>query len=152
MSTREPQAAESPSFRCPVCGKSLPYDPPVPRFDAPCSGCGGMIWCRRRVARGKTLLEVLPDRMPEPWDVEQIADALIREDAASEVVVVLHRLVSLESAFVARLVTLNKRIRSSGGRLVLCGLSPVVREVFEHLRLDRAFDISDGGIEVMQSD
>ncbi len=143
MQTLKTPSVEGAWLQCPVCGKALPYEPSIPRFDAPCSGCGCLVWCRRRVTNGETILEVLPDRLPEPWEVEQVADALVRE-AAARVVVDLHRLDSLESAFVARLVSLNKRVRSAGRQLVLRGLSPVVREMFGHLRLDKAFDISDG--------
>jgi stage II sporulation protein AA (anti-sigma F factor antagonist) len=89
-------------------------------------------------------LVVLPHRTPEPWDVQQVLDGLIRNNAAPHVVVDLSQLDTVDSSFVARLVTMNKHIRSSGGRFVLCGLSPVVREVFEHLRLDKAFEIREG--------
>jgi anti-sigma B factor antagonist len=90
------------------------------------------------------VLEVLPQRTPEPWDVQQVIESLIRNAAAPRVVVDLSQLDTVDSSFVARLVTMNKHIRSSGGRLILCGLSPVVCEVFEHLRLDKAFEISGG--------
>ena len=141
MNAREKKPADEAVYRCPVCNHGLTHDPPVPRFDAPCSECGGHIWCRRRETSGDTILEVLPGRTPEPWDVDQVADSLIRHGAAARVVVDLRRLDMVDSAFVARLLAMHKRIRSSGGHLVLCGLCPVVREMFEHLRLDKAFEI-----------
>jgi anti-anti-sigma factor len=143
MNAREKKPADEAVYRCPVCNHGLTHDPPVPRFDAPCSECGCHIWCRRRAASGDTILEVLPRRTPEPWDVDQVVESLIRQDAAARVVVDLRRLDMVDSAFVARLLAMHKRIRSSGGHFVLCGLCPVVREMFEHLRLDKAFEISD---------
>ncbi len=131
-------------YRCPVCGRALHHEPALPRFDAPCPGCGCHIWCRRRVVSGDTILDALPQRTPEPWDVQQVVDSLIRDGAATRVVVDLSQLDTVDSSFVARLVSMNKHIRSTGGRLILCGLSPVVREVFQHLRLDRAFEIREG--------
>ena len=131
------------SYRCPVCGMAIHHEPSLPRFDAPCSGCGCHIWCRRRIPSGDTVLEVLPQRTPEPWDVKQVVDALIDHGAAGRVVMDLSRLDTVDSSFVARLVAMNKHIRSVGGRFILDGLSPVVREVFEHLRLDKAFELSN---------
>jgi anti-anti-sigma factor len=143
MNAQEMKSADDVSYQCPVCGKANQQEPSLPRFDAPCSGCGCHIWCRRRVSSGDTVLEVLPQRTPEPWDVEQVVDALIRHGVASRVVVDLSRLDTVDSSFVARLVSMNKHIRAAGGRFILCGLSPVVREVFQHLRLDKAFELSN---------
>ena len=144
MDANARKSVDEISYQCPVCGQALHHEPSLPRFDAPCSGCGCHIWCRRRVTSGDTVLVVLPHRTPEPWDVQQVLDGLIRNNAAPHVVVDLSQLDTVDSSFVARLVTMNKHIRSSGGRFVLCGLSPVVREVFEHLRLDKAFEIREG--------
>jgi anti-anti-sigma regulatory factor len=44
---------------------------------------------------------------------------------------------------VARLVSLNKRLRSAGNSLAVCGLRPVVREVFHRLRLATILTIAD---------
>jgi anti-anti-sigma factor len=87
------------------------------------------------------VLEVLPRRTPEPWDVEQLVESLVQQRAATRVVVDLRLLDVVDSAFVARLLAMHKRIRASGGHLVLCGLCPVVREMFQHLRLEKAFEI-----------
>jgi anti-anti-sigma factor len=143
MNAQDMKSADDVSYQCPVCGMAIHHEPSLPRFDAPCPGCGCHIWCRRRAANGDTVLEVLPQRTPEPWEVKQVVDALIRRGAASRVVMDLSRLDTVDSSFVARLVSMNKHIRSVGGCFILCGLSPVVREVFEHLRLDKAFELSN---------
>ena len=89
------------------------------------------------------LLEALPDRTPEPQEVEAAVDALLDGGEASRIVLDMTRLELVSSAFVARLVSMNKRLRASGAELVLCGMSPVIREVFAQLHLDRAFLIVD---------
>ena len=132
------------SYHCPICGKTLPYEPSLPRFDAPCSECGCHLWCRRRASNGEVVLEVLPGRTPEPEEVEQLVEALFRKLAAVRVVVDLSRLASIDSRLTARLVSMNKFLRSSGGRLVLRGLCPVVREILGHFRLEKVFEIVDG--------
>ncbi len=141
MNTRDKELAKEVLYQCPVCGHGLPHEPPMPRFDAPCSDCGYHIWCRRRTPSDDVVLEVLPGRTPDPWDVEQLVESLIQQRPAARVVVDLHLLDLVDSAFVARLLAMHKRIRASGGQFVLCGLCPVVREMFQHLRLEKAFEI-----------
>jgi anti-anti-sigma regulatory factor/DNA-directed RNA polymerase subunit RPC12/RpoP len=139
------------SYHCPVCGNTLPFEAPVVRFDAPCSGCGSHIWCRQRSVAGseELVLEVLPERTPQPWDVDHVVSALVRNGTFERVVLDMSRLEIVNSSFVARLVAMNKKIRAVGGRLYLQGLSPVMREIFGQLRLDKAVLIigDDGTVE-----
>jgi len=135
-------AAEA-SYQCPVCGKALPYKPSLPRFDAPCSECGYHLWCRRLTSDGEVVLDVLPERTPELGEVEQLVEALVREHAAVRVIVDMSRLGSIDSPLTARLVSMNKFLRSSGGQLVLRGLCPIVREIICHFRLEGVLAIAD---------
>src|SRR5438477_13146994 len=71
-----------------------------------------------------------------------LAEAMGRElmDAtegrpAPNVIVDLSKLTYLSSVGYGPLITLRSRVRSAGGRLILCGLSGVVKEVFEATRL-----------------
>ena len=144
MNARFGAGGQGSVYRCPICGNTLPWEAPLPRFDAPCSGCGGFVWCRQLEAAGGRVLEVLPDRVPEIKDLESLVTALSRNGPAGAVVCDLSRLEMVSSAFVARLVTLNKRLRTVGGRLELSGMAPVVRDVFRTLHLDQAFAIRGG--------
>jgi hypothetical protein len=117
-------------------------------YDAPCTECGFVLWCRKRVIEGLVLLEALPGRTPGLWDVEQVAEAVLHGGdvggpAVEGVVFNLGLLDFVSTSLVARLVTLNKRVRSAGSRLVLCELRPIVREVFNRFRLYTAFKIVD---------
>ena len=141
MNARLHAAVDAAGCRCPICGNSLPREAPLPRFDAPCSGCGGFVWCREQDSEQGIALEVLPDRIPEPTDLERLANALIERGGSERVIVDLTRLEMVSSAFVARLIALNKRLRGAGRSLELAGMTPVVREVFRTLHLDRAFSI-----------
>jgi anti-anti-sigma factor len=132
---------EQLSYQCPVCGNPLPHLAPAPPFDAPCSECGSVLWCRRRVSPEHLVLEALPSGTPEPWQVEQVVESLLSSGRASRVVLDLSHLNYVSSSFVARLVTMNRRIRATGGRLVLCGLHPVAYEIFQQFRLDKLFEI-----------
>ena len=49
----------------------------------------------------------------------------------------------LSSAALNKLIILDKKIKSHGGRLVLCDLRQEIKEVFAITRLDQLFTISD---------
>jgi anti-anti-sigma regulatory factor len=85
----------------------------------------------------------LPRRTPEIEDIGRFVEHHLRSDPSAHVICDLHALDSLDTILLARLVALNKRIRSTGGRLTLRGMRPVVREVFLRLALDRVFEIAD---------
>ena len=144
MKAHDKESPGAVSYQCPICGNSVPHEPSLPRFDAPCSECGYHLWCRRRVPSDDTELEVLPLRTPEPWEVDQLAKCLAQNDAHAHVVVDLAQLDLVDSRFVARLLSLNKLVHASGGQLALHGLCRNVRETFAILRLDKAFQIVEG--------
>ncbi len=47
----------------------------------------------------------------------------------------------LSSAALGKLITLNKKLQSVGGRLVLCNIDAQIFEVFEITKLDKFFNI-----------
>jgi anti-sigma B factor antagonist len=47
----------------------------------------------------------------------------------------------LSSAALGKLITLDKKVKTRGGVLKLCGIRPEIYEVFAITRLDRLFDI-----------
>jgi anti-sigma B factor antagonist len=72
----------------------------------------------------------------------ELAEAMGREllaavegKSAPKVVVDLSKLTYMSSVGYGPLITLRSRVRAGGGRLILCGLSGVVKEVFEATRL-----------------
>ncbi len=55
----------------------------------------------------------------------------------------------LSSAALGKLITLDKKLKQSGGQLVLCDIRPEIQEVFAITRLDRLFDIVDDEDEAL---
>jgi anti-sigma B factor antagonist len=49
----------------------------------------------------------------------------------------------LSSAALGKLITLDKKMKASGGSLKLCNIRPEIFEVFQITRLNRIFDIQD---------
>lgn len=129
------------SFQCPVCANPLPHLVTLPPFDAPCSDCGFGLWCRRVSVSQGVFLEAVSGKTPEPSDVDRVIAALPQPARNLRVVLDLGPLEYVSSLFVARLVTMNRRIRKLGGCLVLTGLQPVTAEIFRQFRLDQLFEI-----------
>jgi anti-anti-sigma factor len=53
----------------------------------------------------------------------------------------LSQLEIINSSFLAALVGLKTRLQASGCTLRLCGLRPIVREIFARLRFDKLFNM-----------
>ena len=60
------------------------------------------------------------------------------------------RVDSLASMVLAKLMTLNKKVKARGGVLALCNVSPRIREVFEITRVNEFFQFYDGEKEALQ--
>ncbi|MHB1155566.1 MAG: STAS domain-containing protein [Phycisphaerales bacterium] len=57
----------------------------------------------------------------------------------------------MDSSGVATLVEALQQQRRSGGRMILCGLQPKVRSIFEIARLDMVFTIVEDKDKAMQA-
>lgn len=137
------EQSEEMSYLCPVCDTNVATEPPSRPHDAPCPDCGYPLWCCKRMINDVAVMYVIPGSTPEHTDIERLADSLVRSGQAARVIVETSALDFMSSAFIARLVALNKRTRAANGRLILCGLHPFVREAFHDSRLERVFEIAD---------
>ena len=131
--------------RCPVCNATMAIEPlPPPPHDAPCPACGYPLWCRERMVDDAVVLDVICGRTPEQTDVMRLAKSLVGRGGIPRVIVDLSELKFANSAFVARLVDLNKRIRAAKGKLVLYGMDHLlVWDAFYSTNLYKIFDISE---------
>ncbi len=57
----------------------------------------------------------------------------------------------LSSAALGKLITLNKKANTAGGKLILCNIKPEIKEVFEITKLDKFFKIKDDEQSGLQS-
>jgi anti-anti-sigma regulatory factor len=76
---------------------------------------------------------------PLLWEIEEAALPALAE--GDTLVVNLGLIGPFSAAFYRCLLELRHRVQARGGRLVLCGLSPLLREVFELFRGPRVFTI-----------
>jgi anti-anti-sigma factor len=119
-------------YRCPMCGAKLRAGMPI--LDAPCRGCGYGLWCCMRIVGNATVLDVLPDRVPT--DVNRLANSLVGYGDTSRIIVNLSSVDKVDSSFLARILALNGQIQQHKGKLILCCLSPSVRDYLATTKLN----------------
>ena len=56
----------------------------------------------------------------------------------------------LSSAALGKFITMNKKVNTAGGRLILCGIDPQIYEVFEITKLNKLFNIQKDEQTAMQ--
>ncbi len=129
-------------YECPVCGTALAVEPPLPPAADLCQQCQYSLWCCKRIVDDIVLLRVLSGRTPDRSDIDRLVHALTGSDRVLHVVVDLCEQATIHSEFVGRMIALHKGIQAAKGRLVLCGLHPIVREALHMARLDDFFEIA----------
>lgn len=77
---------------------------------------------------------------------------LVRNQRCRRLVVNLGRVRRLSTVMVGHFITLNKALRDSGGRLILCEINPQVSEVFHILRLPRVISMTASEREAVECD
>ena len=68
---------------------------------------------------------------------------LVEEDGRKKIILDFSNVEYLSSAALGKLITMDKKVKSSGGKLRLCTIRPDIYEVFAITRLNKLFDIRD---------
>jgi anti-sigma B factor antagonist len=71
---------------------------------------------------------------------------LLSRPGSSRIVVSFHNVEFISSTFLNRMILLRRSVLAAEGKLVLCGLNPVIKEIFEASRLDDLFDLSGSSL------
>jgi len=93
-------------------------------------------------------------RLLEEDTVQAVGQELLRlaeDTGCRKFVLNFGRVESLTTAFFSKLVALHRQVERQGGRLVLCQVSPFVREIFKILELPRPVAVYEGEPEALQS-
>jgi anti-anti-sigma factor len=136
--------------QCPICGTQLRVDS-FRTGETACSGCGHVIWYQKRTMDGVSVLDAISGIVAINVDIERVSKSLLSDTDKPRVVLNLSRLKFISSAFVAGMIALQKRVRSAGGRLILCGMHPIVRETLHGARLDTFFEICESEQDALGS-
>lgn len=134
-------AGPSKQRSCVVCGAPLAIgDAAIPR-EASCSRCGHQQWFRLRRVRLAEVIDLMPGLDPERSAVDQIGRRFI-EAGSAHLIIDFSNVEFISSTFMNRLVELQRSILKSRCKLTLCGLNPIIREVFQITHLDSLFQFA----------
>ena len=67
--------------------------------------------------------------------------SLVDEEGWRKILLNFGNVEYLSSAALGKLITLNKKLQTAGGKLILCNIDPQIHEVFEITKLDKFFNI-----------
>ena len=141
MSTAlDPRLADGATL-CSVCGHTFPHPWEQLACAVPCAVCGAVPWCRLTRQDGCVVVEPVPGRTPDAEEIDWLVETHVRWSERQNVVCDLAALDLLESALVARLVLLHRRVKSTQHRLLLRGVGPLAREELAILNLDRVLEL-----------
>ena len=137
------EATKDQSQRCPVCDAEVTIDPSTQTTDFPCSHCGHLVWFRLKKADDVVIVNVLPQMNPERANIQRVGEMLARSRSAPRIIVNLSLAERISSTFLNELLRLLKTVQTADGRLILCGVQPLFREVFQIANLEGIFDFSE---------
>ncbi|HMB04919.1 MAG TPA: STAS domain-containing protein [Isosphaeraceae bacterium] len=95
---------------------------------------------------GITLVSIVEGDLLAEDVIQEVGEQLLRlvEVMGEAKLVISFRDVRyMSSAMVGQLVKLRKKVAKAKGRMILCGFSPVLREVFRISQLDRLLEIQE---------
>jgi anti-anti-sigma factor len=103
-------------------------------------------WVSAEQVGAVTVARLLPRTVADQPVIQGVRQELLRlaeEPEGSRLLIDFGEVTQFGSAFLAVLLELNRKFKTSGGRLALCWLNPHLRQVFEVTRLDKTLNIYD---------
>lgn len=95
----------------------------------------------------------LVERMLDETVIQEIGDELfdlVENKGRKHLILNFTNVKYLSSAALGKLITLNKKIQATGGRLVLCSISPEIYEVFKITQLNKFFEIEKDDLSALR--
>ena len=86
---------------------------------------------------------LLPNVDPERANIQRVGKKLLDSRSAPRIIVNLSGVDWISSTFVSELLQLRKMVHAADGKLILCGLHPVVREVIHISKLESLFGFAE---------
>ena len=91
-----------------------------------------------------TVVNFVDKKILDEQNIQMIGDDLFRlvdELGRRKVLLNFGNVEFMSSAALGKLITLNRKLQSAGGKLVLCEIDPQIYEVFEITKLNKLFTI-----------
>jgi len=93
-----------------------------------------------------TIVRFVDKRILDETNIQIIGNqlaGLVDEDGRRKIILDFTNVEYLSSAALGKLITLDKKVKASKGKLRLCGIRPEIYEVFTITRLNKVFSIFD---------
>jgi len=74
---------------------------------------------------------------------------LVEDDGRKKIILDFSNVEYLSSAALGKLITMDKKVKTAGGKLRLCSIRPDIYEVFAITKLNQVFDIKDDQDQAM---
>jgi len=136
---------------CPVCGETVVVGPLQLPGEVSCPKCGHVLWFHRRVVNGITIIDAISGKVAINQEIDKVSGVIIQDGNPPSVIMNLANIQFVSSSFIAGLVALHKRMRNAKGKMVVCEMSPIVRETLHGAKLDKLLNIVDTEQEALDS-
>ena len=93
-----------------------------------------------------TVVSFVDRKILDEQNIQVIGEQLFKlvdDDGRRKLLLNFGNVEYLSSAALGKLITLNKKVQSAGGRLILCNIAEQIREVFEITKLNKLFTIHE---------
>jgi anti-sigma B factor antagonist len=101
-----------------------------------------------------TVVNFVDRKILDEQNIQTIGEqlfSLVDEEGWRKILLNFSNVEYLSSAALGKLITLNKKLQTAGGKLILCNIDPQIYEVFEITKLDRFFKIMKEEQEALQA-
>ena len=101
---------------------------------------------RVEIITGITLVSIVDSDLLSEDVIQEVGDQLlhlVEVMGEAKLVISFRDVRYMSSAMAGQLVKLHKKVAKAKGRLILCGFSPILREVFRISQLDRLLEIQE---------
>lgn len=99
-----------------------------------------------------TVVELTPKKILDELSIMQLGQqlyALAAKDPNPRLALDFANVAHMSSSALGVLITLHKRVREKGGRMVLCNIQPAIFEIFAITRLNEIFSIHNSKQEAL---
>ena len=103
---------------------------------------------------GVTVARFVDKKILDETNIQNIGSqlfALVEEDGKSKILLDFENVEYLSSAALGKLITMDKKVKSAGGKLKLSGVRPEIYEVFAITKLNKVFDIQEDQERALES-
>lgn len=101
-------------------------------------------WLEVEQVGGVSLARLTPREILAGPLVEAVGDqlfSLVEQEGCRRMLLSFRQVKRMSTPMIAKLMTLNKKLQTAGGRLALCAIDPELREVFDLCKVGRVLPI-----------